>query len=98
MSQLEIYQTIAVVISVIVFVVWIKSQTRKAMQRWVEYSEVRVKIKDTEKQLQDKLNDRKRNVKHSSPFYHGRRTHQTDHLRHRRKNRNKEFKKVSEEQ
>lgn len=97
MTQLEIYQTIAVVIGVIVFTVWIKSQTRKAMQRWVAYSEVRVKIKDTEKQLQDKLNDRKRNVKHSSPFYHGRRTHQTDYLRHRRKNRNKEFKKVSED-
>lgn len=97
MTQLEIYQTIAVVIGVIVFLVWIKSQARKAMQCWVEWSEVRVKIKDTEKQLQDKINERKRNVKHSSPFYHGRRTHQMDHLRHRRKNRNKEFKKVSED-
>lgn len=97
MTQLEVYQTIAIVIGVIVFVVWIRSQTRKAMQRWVEYSESRVKVKLAEKQLMDKANERKRNAKHSSPLYPGRRNHQMDHLRHRRKNRNKEIKKVSED-
>ena len=73
MTQLEVYQTIAIVIGVIVFVVWIRSQTRKALQRWVEYSESRVKVKLSEKQLMDKANERKRNAKHSSPLYPGRR-------------------------